>query len=156
MKRFITKYSILQIFGVIALTAFFFSYLLVENPQPYIAVRGVYYGKYVWPVGLLFHQVLGPLGWEIFVWGMGLWTVYALPVYAIIQGIFGVTIPFSTTPLIANITEPTLWEWSIMGATVIVYNTVIMLIIPYFFKVIHLILLGAKYAEINKVDRRGN
>jgi len=139
-----SKLTTFQFLLIFLLTIFYFSYMLVPNPEPTDQVGGVYYGAYVWPVGLWLSSVLGSVGWSLFGVGMTVWFWYSLPLYIFLQGILQIEIPFTATPTLTGEYPLAWWGWVIMFVVVVLYNFILSLGIPYIKHAIGFFFRGAK------------
>lgn len=154
MGELVQRLSILKIYAIIALSAFFFAYLLIPNPEPTQQIQGQYYGDYIWPVGLVMYKVFGDAGWSMFSNTMGLWFIYAFPVLLVGQGILRIPIPFSPSPYIAELPWPTIWQWGVLMFLVIFYNYLLVKVLPYGIRALVFLAKGAKYAQIGNPDEK--
>jgi hypothetical protein len=148
------KFSIIKVYLVLTFTLFFFSYLLVPNPEPTKQIQGQYYGEYIWPVGVMMHKSFGETGWTLFSYSMSVWFIYAFPVFLVGQSILQIPIPFSPTPYISELPWPNVLQWGVLFFIVIYYNYLLVKMLPYGLKVLVLFAKGAKHAQIGNPDEK--
>ncbi len=154
MGKLLQQLSILRVYAIIALSVFFFAYLLIPNPEPTQQIQGQYYGDYIWPMGVLMHKSLGQAGWHLFSHAMGVWFIYAFPVFLVGQGILRIPIPFSPTPYIAELPWPNVLQWGVLFFLVIFYNYLLVKALPYGIRALMVVGKGAKYAQIGNPDEK--
>lgn len=152
IKESRTGITRLQIILVVLLTIFYFSYMLIPNPDQMTEVRGVYYGSYIWPVGIFLFRLLGSFGWVIFGTGMAVWFWYSLPIYILLQEILNIQIPFTASPALNGEYPLAWWGWLFMGFLVVLYNFLLTLAIPHLKSVFRFFFKSAEHMSFKQSD----
>ena len=146
---------ILQGLVVIILTAFFFSFLIYKNNSEFSRIAGVYFGKYVWPLGLLLYERYGSRGWALFSFFTSIWYAYAWPLFYVVEGMFKIQIPYTKElSLYAEYTLST-GQWTLLFFCVLVYNIIIAALLPYVLRFVYYVLYSIRYMSFKESTYEG-